>query len=189
MRGIMLRAASLLVVALLLNAQQAADNPKPADPVAQKAQETAKKLRADVLHLLEVDGSKERMQANLKVMLEQGKAKMIEVVPESAGSFADEWVRRMTARIKVDDFLEVVAPVYEKYFNDEEILRIIAFIEARKKSPDAVLDSALLEKIKSNAISIQSEIMGATTQFGAKIGGEVGMEIEKEHPEYTKKKQ
>jgi hypothetical protein len=34
--------------------------------------------------------------------------------------------------------------------------------------------------------SIQSEIMGGTTQLGAKLGAEIAMEIGKEHPEYVK---
>jgi hypothetical protein len=35
-------------------------------------------------------------------------------------------------------------------------------------------------------VTIQSEIIGGTTQLGAKLGGDIGKEIEKEHPEYFK---
>jgi len=35
-------------------------------------------------------------------------------------------------------------------------------------------------------VTIQSEIIGGTTQLGAKLGGDIAKEIEKEHPEYFK---
>jgi len=92
----------------------------------------------------------------------------------------------MLARAKVDDYVDVYVRVYEKYFNDDEIRQlIVSQNEARNSQPQTISD-ALKQKITAQFPSLQSEIMGGTTQVGAKLGGEIGAEIQQEHPEYFK---
>jgi hypothetical protein len=43
---------------------------------------------------------------------------------------------------------------------------------------------ALKEKMTTQFSTIQSEIMGATMHSGPNLGADVGLEIQKEHPEY-----
>src|SRR5690242_17637905 len=101
----------LLTAAIVALAQQSSDKSSNSDSVPAKADAdaAAKKLRSDVLHMLEVDGSRERMRTGLKPLLEQGKTKMHEMC-QDCDQFVDEWGRRMETRITVDAFLNVVAP-------------------------------------------------------------------------------
>ena len=100
--------------------------------------------------------------------------------------FSEEWSKRMSARLDLDDYINVIVAVYEKYLSDEDILRLIAAREAGKGGTPASIPPALVEKLTPLMPSIQSEIMGGTTQLGAKLGAEIAMEIGKEHPEYVK---
>ena len=72
------------------------------------------------------------MTDNLKSNIENGKKKMMEVCPACAPEFGDEWAKRMLARTKVDEFVDVSVRVYEKYFNDADVTEMIAMAAARK---------------------------------------------------------
>ncbi len=91
----------------------------------------------------------------------------------------------MKTRLNPDDFIAVFAHVYEKYFTAEEIDQLTDAASQSKAGKTPVLSDALKEKFQKNMVAIQSEVVGGTTQLGARIGGEVGQEIEKEHPEWT----
>jgi hypothetical protein len=55
-----------------------------------------------------------------------------------------------------------------------------------KNSRPPTISDELKQKLAAQLTSIQSEILGGTTQLGAKLGGDIGNEIGKEHPEYFK---
>jgi hypothetical protein len=173
----------LLLLLLSANAQSTADKPTEAQDAAKKASE---KLHADAMRLVEVSGAKQRLQASLKPMLEEGRKAMMEKCPACSPAFGDEWTKRMLERVKVEDFLDVYVRVYEKYFTDEEIQELIALQNAKQDSQTLSPSPALKQKLDSVMPSVMGDSVGGCAQVGAKLGAEVGSEIEKEHPEYIK---
>lgn len=121
-------------------------------------------------------------------MLEDGKKEMMKRCPQCSPEFAEEWGKRMLARVKVEDFLDVFVRVYEKNFTDDEILELITLQEKSNDPQPPAPSQHLKEKINKVMPTVMGEIMGGSTEVGAKLGGEIGAEIEKEHPEFTKAK-
>jgi hypothetical protein len=121
-------------------------------------------------------------------MTEDGKKRMMQQCPQCSPEFGEEWSKRMLARLKVDDFLEVFVQTYEKSFTDDEILELIKLQEKSNDSQPPAPSPHLKEKLGAVMPTVMSEIMGGCTRIGAKLGAEIGAEIEKEHPEYTKAK-
>lgn len=148
--------------------------PAPLDP----------QMHADALKLVELSGARKRMADSMDAMMEQGKAEMLKRYPALDPRFADEWVKRMKARTNLDDYIEVVASVYQKHFSHDEILALIQIQQDAKDGKKPTVSDALRTKLTDNAVAIQSEILGGCTQVGAKLGGEVGTEIAREHPDW-----
>ncbi len=143
-------------------------------------------LHAKVVKLIELTVPREKLQANMPKLLEDGRKRMMEVCPTCTPEFGEEWVKRMKARVKVEDFMDVYVRVYEKYFNDDDVSELLAQSIAPVSNRPPV-SPRLQEKLKSLLPTIMGEVVGGCTQVGAKLGGEVGGEIGKEHPEYVRK--
>jgi hypothetical protein len=58
---------------------------------------------------------------------------MMQQCPPCSPEFGEEWSKRMLARLKVDDFLEVFEQAYEKSFTDDEILEMIKLQEKSER--------------------------------------------------------
>ncbi len=151
-----------------------------ATPVDSKTHDAA-------VRLVTTMGIKEKMTAGMDTMLDQGIAAMKTQIPDIRPEFVQEWRRRMKARMNSDDFVAVIVHVYEKYFTADELDHLTAAAAESKQGKTPVLEDALKEKFQKNAIAMQSEIIGGSTQIGAKLGGEIGEEIGKEHPEWAPK--
>jgi hypothetical protein len=167
-----------LALALCLHAQTPAGEPAPKSDAAQEAHVKAVKL-------VEITGARDKMAASLPDLVEKGKAAMRERCPECAASFITEWGKRMLARIKIDDFVDVAARAYEKRFTNDELSEFLAVVSSQKSDKRVVLSPALQKKVLDLLPGIMGEITGGSTEIGAKLGAEVGAEIAKEHPEYV----
>jgi hypothetical protein len=177
--------ATLLAIAVLASAQGRAYSPqtRAAEGVPDAVDA---KLHSDVIKLVELSGIRAAMQNNLKQIVDRGKARMLQLCTGCDPAYSDEWAKRMLTRLNIDDFIDVYVRVYEKYFSDDEIEELIAAQNQIRKSQRPNLSDELKQKLAAQMVTIQSEIIGGTTQLGAKLGGEIGKEIEIEHPEYFK---
>ncbi|HYP04938.1 MAG TPA: hypothetical protein VER03_01780 [Bryobacteraceae bacterium] len=153
---------------------------------AEKSPAVTAEHRKNALQLAEISGRK-RFEASLPDVVRQGKEQMLKVAPDFDPAFAEEWAKRMTARIKADDFLAVAAGVYAKYLTNDEILELIRVQQAGQKSPAATVSPELQKKIAEISPKLMGEIVGGCTELGAKLGSQVGDEIAVEHPEWTQK--
>jgi len=182
-----MRFAILLAAAIFAGAQESADK-RPQTTVAESsAPEVDARLHSDVMKLVELDGTRAAIQNNLRQLINQGKNTMVRLCPTCDPAYGDEWARRMLARAKVDDFLDIYVHVYEKHFSDDEVQQLIAVQNQIRSSQPPTFPNALKQKLAAEMVTIRSEIVGGTTQVGAKLGGEIGKEIELEHPEYFSK--
>jgi hypothetical protein len=174
----------LLICATLSSfAQQSSD--KVAQDLTSEIKSNAT-LHNNILHLLELDGTRQRMQDAVTQIIPASKKVVAAACANCDPAFADEWAKRMIARTKIDDYVAVVASTYEKYLNNEDVLELIDVIGHAKETPPLSISPRLREKLTTLGPSLQSEIMGGTTQIGAKLGGEIELELRKEHPEYFK---
>jgi hypothetical protein len=166
-----------LALAVHANAQAPAEQATPKPDVA-----VAVHLKA--MKLIEMSGGRERIVAGMPAMIEQGTAAMQKQCPDCNPAFFTEWGKRMSARLQVDDLLNVAILAYEKRFTSDELNEFLAVVNSKKTGKPVALSPALQEKLSGVMPAILGEITGRCAEIGAKLGSEVGAEIGKEHPEY-----
>jgi hypothetical protein len=175
----------LLALTICANAQSPVDSPsEPGESTI--AKKVDPKLHADAIRLVEASGAKQRLQDNFKQMVDEGAKQMMEKCQRCTPEFGDEWKRRFLERSNIQDYLDVYARVYEKYFTDAEINELIALQKDKGTSKNPSPLPALKEKLTSVMPSLMGDSVGDCAKIGAKLGAEIGSEIEREHPEYLK---
>lgn len=130
--------------------------------------------------------AREKILASADKSIQNGAGEMVRQFPKADPRFVDEWKKRMRAEFNPDDYVNVIAGVYEKPLNASELDELIAAVRARKESKPAEIPAGLREKFAANAVDIQSEILGGCAEVGAKAGMRIAMEIGKEHPDWVK---
>lgn len=110
------------------------------------------------------------MIAALPEMIELGKAAMQKQCPECNPAYVTEWGKRMTARIKIDDFVNVAVGAYEKRFNNDELTELLAVVGSQKTDKHLSLSLALQKKVTDLLPAVMGEIAGGT-EIGARLGG------------------
>jgi len=186
--AVRMAACAVLSLSSVCTALSQQPSPSPdSGSAAATALDVDPKAHDAALQLVEVLGLKEKLAAGIDADLDRGVAAMKAQMPTLPAQFTDEWRKRMKERMKPDDFVAIIAQVYEKHFTADELDQLSNVITSKKEGKEAVLPDALKEKFQKNAVAIQSEIIGGTTQLGARLGGEVGEEIGKEHPEWAPK--
>jgi hypothetical protein len=173
-----MKLALVLALAVHVNAQVPAGQPVP-NPDA------AIEIHLKAVKLVEMSGARERFVTAIPGLIEQGKTAMQTQCTDCNPAFVAEWGKRMTARLKVDDFVNVAARAYERRFTNDELAELLAVVSSRKTEKPVPLSPALQKKVSDLLPAIMGEITGGSTEIGAKLGGEIGAEILKEHPEYT----
>lgn len=146
--------------------------------------DAAAEIHLKAVKVIEASGGRDRLVAGIPDIIEQGKAAIQKQCPDCAQAFVTEWGKRMTARLKVDDFVDVAARAYEKRFTIEELTELLEVVSSQKSEKPVTPSPALQKKLSALVPAIMGEITGGSTELGAKLGSEVGTEIEKEHPEY-----
>jgi len=158
----------------------------PAPASQSSASAVDPQLHKNVLKLLELMNARSNVQAGQLKAMPDARAKLRQSAPQITDQFADEWVKRMTTDASIDEYMAVVVGAYERHFNNEEIEELIQ-IQADvndKKTP--TISDALKAKLAKDSVAIQSEIIGGCAQAGARLGGEIAQQIEKEHPDWLK---
>lgn len=188
-----MKSSTLLLLALGTALQVHAQAPTPAttqDTASTEAKPQpshhSTKLHADALKMVDDSGAREAMKQNMDKIMEDSRQALFRADPNTDSRFADEWVKRMRERMNLDDYINAIAKVYENYLTDEDILELWKAQTDRKESKQPVLTPQLQEKLKENAVKIQSDVIAETSRLGARLGGEIGQEISKEHPDWVK---
>lgn len=176
---------TLAALAMSVTAQPPAPT-KAANAPAATDQAAQDKLHASAMKFVVAFDVRQRLQQGLDKLLEEGKQSMLRTSPGLAPQFADEWVKRMKLRVSLDEFVAATAHVYEKYFTSDELDELAQTQLAMKIGQVYTLPPPLAEKLKTDSPFIQRDINVATSVIGARLGKEVGQEIEKEHPEWVK---
>jgi hypothetical protein len=185
--------AAMLAVAVAavcrVGAQQHPDSPPvvylpgaaPPPPVAadSRAHEAAAKLA-------ELTGMRQKLEQKFPSTMQDALADMRRHFPNLDPRFVAEWEKRMRAQFNPDDYIAVFIKVYEEHYTAAELEEMVEVVRARQKSEPVTVSPQLAEKIRANAVDVQSEIMGGFTEIGARQGGQIGAEIGREHPEWIR---
>jgi hypothetical protein len=177
---------TLIVFAAPLMAQQpsAAAN-HPVSP-STAGQDGNSKLHASAMKFLEASDTRQRLEQSLDKLLTDGRQDLLKRNQGLDPRFADEWLKRMRLRVSLDEFVNATAQVYEEYFTSDELDELTHAQLAMKRGGINTLTASLGQKLKSAQPHIQREINVQTSLIGARVGKEVGQEIEKDHPEWGK---
>jgi hypothetical protein len=160
-------------------APQSAEPSKPARPVDPKVHEKA-------LQLTQLSALRQQIQTRIESTLQQGKDLTLRQSSQVDPAFGDEWVKRMRSRIHVEDFIAVYVRVYEKYFTLSDLQELIDAQGAVNDSRPPTRSQPLQDKIKSTGIAMQKEVLDGCAEIVTRVGKEVSLQIEKEHPGWVK---
>lgn len=180
--------AILIALALPLVAQKAAPAPATIAPPTPSTndQDTPQKRHESAMRFLQLSDARPRLEKVLDKLLDDGRKDLLVRNQGLDPRFADEWERRMRQRVKVDEFIDATAQVYEKYFTRDELDQLAEGQFALKRGQIYTLPADLGKKLKADSPHIQRDINIQTSLIGARLGKEVGQEVEKDHPEWGK---
>jgi hypothetical protein len=91
---------------------QSATNPAPSSD-----------LHANVVKLVKLEGVRERMQALLPQSMKVAKEALAKM-PGTSPEFIEEWTRRMTERMNLDDYVDASVKAYEVNLSNDEVLEL-----------------------------------------------------------------
>ncbi len=117
------------------------------------------------------------MQEMLSSSIENTKPTMKRMLPpgEYQDKLIDLFFEKFKQQMKVDDLLELVVPIYDKYFSLEDIDGVTKFYE----TPAG-------KKTLSGLTQVMIESQAAGMKFGEEAGRQAMAEVLKEHPELQK---
>jgi hypothetical protein len=99
----------------------------------------------------------------------------------------EEWGKRMLLRMNVDEYVAAAVKAYESKLTQEDLNEFITLLEGQQAGRSVGPSVRFQQKMTAIAPALTGQIVGATTELGARLGSEIGVEIEKEHPEYFQK--
>ncbi len=118
------------------------------------AQET--EIRQDILKLMEMTGSQK--------MVEQVFNQMSLTYKKKYPGIPDEYWENMEEKLKTDELLNLIIPIYEKYYSHEEIKQLIEFYQT---------------PLGQKTIEVMPQVMQESMMAGQKWGAETGRKIMK----------
>lgn len=173
---ILIAAMLLAISCTVLNAQSTTSaQPAKATTIHQKA-----------LELLDAMGTRTVLEQNIDAMIENGRQKLVQQHPSLDPAFSEEWMKRMHERIKIDEFLDVVASTYEKHFTIPELDELIQMYHELAQLKNPHVSSELKEKLNTELPEIQADMGAGLMQLSERIGSEVAQSVAADHPEYMK---
>ncbi|SEF68240.1 hypothetical protein SAMN05421819_0805 [Bryocella elongata] len=124
--------------------------------------------------------------ANEDKMIAAGKEAMVKQDPTLNAAFVEEWGKRMKQTLDPNEFVAMAAHVWESHFTEAELQVLAQGAKDRAAGKQLTLSPELKEKLTANIVAIQSEMTGGFSQIGSRVGGQIGMDLQKEHPEWFK---
>ncbi len=179
---------TFIALAESLIAQQPAPAPGSTAPASSlpAGQYGDPKLHDSAIKFLQASDARQRLGQNIDKLLTDGREAMLQRNQGLDPRFADEWLKRMRTRVNLDDLVNATAQVYERYFTSEELDELTQAQLAMKRGQLHTLPAELGQKLKANSPKILHDINVQTSLIGARLGKEVGQQIEREHPEWGK---
>jgi uncharacterized protein len=145
----------------------------PAAASSQSTIDPAKK--ADIGKLMQIVGTRQLMMEFMGRMEENARPLVANALPpgDYRDKLLDLFFARLRSKIDLDQLLDLILPVYDKYFSAEEIKALIAFYQ----TPIGQKTASVLPKLTTESSEIGRK-------WGEKLGQQAMQEILAEHPEF-----
>jgi hypothetical protein len=153
-------------------------------PASQPAQ--ALTIHQKALELLEAMGTRTVLEQNIDAMIENGRQKLVQQHPGLDPAFSEEWTKRMHARVKIDEFLDVVAAIYERHFTMPELDELTQMYHSLAEMKTPHVSAPLKQKLNDELPEVQADMGAGLMQLSEKLGSEVAQSVAADHPEYMK---
>lgn len=169
-------------------AQQAPAKTAPASTQIEapaKAQEQASKTavkinpekEAAIRKLFEIQGTKRSMEQVFAGMRENMKPSLAKMLPP--GEYQDKLIplffEKFQTKLKTDDLVDLIVPIYDKYLSKEDIEGLAQFYQ-----------TPLGKKVNSVLPQLTVEIQTTAMNMGQELGRQAMIEVLAEHPELQK---
>jgi hypothetical protein len=154
-------------------------------PVPAKAQEQASKSapkmdpakEAAIRKLFEVQGTKKSMEQVISEMSANMKPTLSKMLPP--GEYQDKLIplffEKFQNKLKTDDLLDLIVPIYDKHLSKEDIDGLVQFYQ-----------TPLGKKMTSVLPQVLVESQTAAMNMGQELGRKAMLEVLAEHPELEK---
>jgi hypothetical protein len=148
--------------------------PQPAAPQIPVPPKIDPAKDASIRKLLDVIGTRAMMEQTVKNMTDISQANLTRALPknDSSQKFAELFYQKLQTKLKTDDFVSLIIPIYDKYLTSEDIDGLIRFYE-----------SELGQRALKVLPLIVQEAQTAGFQWGQRVGQEAAQEVIAEHPE------
>ena len=150
-----------------------------------KAQEQASKTavkinpekEAAIRKLFEIQGTKKSMEQVFAGMRENMKPSLAKMLPP--GEYQDKLIplffEKFQTKLKTDDLLDLIVPIYDKYLSKEDIDGLAQFYQ-----------TPVGKKLNSVLPQLTVEIQTTAMNMGQELGRQAMVEVLAEHPELQK---
>lgn len=145
---------------------------------ASRGQAQAEKERqADIRRLLEITGAGSVATQSMDQMEKTIRPMVTNALPpgDYRGQLVDLFFEKFRSKRDPAELMNLVVPVYEKYYSDEDIRGLIQLYQ-----------TPLGKKMLSVLPQVMAESQAAGTKWGEQIGRQSMMEVLAEHPELQK---
>lgn len=124
------------------------------------AQETpSEEMKQDIRHLMQATGAGDMARQMMSQMI----SGMRQSMPNVPGEFWDSFM----SKVDTDELIELMVPIYAKYFTHAEVKELAAFYE-----------TPLGQKMIRTMPAVMQESMAAGQQWGQQIGRLVASELQ-----------
>ena len=156
-----------------------------AEPAARQSQDapakTASKIDPDkeevIRKLFEVQGTRKAMQEVLAGMSANLKPTLARTLPP--GDYRDKLIdlffEKFQSSMKIDDLIDLIVPIYDKYFSKEDLLGLTQFYQ-----------TPLGKRLNSVLPQLTVEIQTAASKMGEELGRQSMLSVMAEHPDLAK---
>ena len=148
--------------------------PSLAQPQAAPQQKMDPAKEAAIRRLIEIMGGKKMMDQMAAQMVAQTRSELTKTIPQGTRGqqIADAYFQKLQARLRGEEVIELIIPIYNKYFAKEDIEALIQFYQ-----------SPLGQRFLQVMPQIASESLSLGMRWGQRIFEEIQKEMENEFPE------
>lgn len=129
---------------------------------------------ADIRRLLEVSGTKDLMMQTMQDMEKTIKPMMTSALPpgEYREKLVDLFFNKFHSKLNTQELLDLVVPIYDRYFSAEEVKGLLKFYE-----------TPLGQKSISALPKMMVELQETGRKWGENLGRQCMQEVLAEHPD------
>src|SRR5215470_11213712 len=121
----------MLFVPVCLAQQKAATVPKAGAPQASPGASIDPQLRADILHMLEMNHALEKAQSTMRSMFDTMRPQLTATLPATPNrdKIVNAYLEKLVGLALRPEFTDGIVAVYAKYFSDDDIKALAQFYQ------------------------------------------------------------